>query len=315
MSAILQFKKTFYLINLKIGAVLFLFLLCDCGHHHDLDDKTKSLILSANRGYAPAQLNLALMYTRGQGVEKNPREAVRLLKLAVEQGYEPAMNNLAVLYELGDGVEKDEKEAAKLYRLLAERGNVVAQCNLALMYSMGRGVEKNEKEAARFYELAANQGEPVAQFTLGLMYASGRGVEKNEKEAVRFYELAADQGEAQAQFTLSLMYAHGRGVEKDVTKAIRLYRISTNQITSENEKSATQEKDALRLFDLAQNRGDAEAQYELALMYRDGSGVVRDNERFMHLLALAAFQGHLKAKHFLDSNPSDISSSARIKDF
>jgi len=41
------------------------------------------------------------------------------------------MNNLAALYEKGDGVEKDEQKAIEWFRKAAKLGNEVAKQNLA----------------------------------------------------------------------------------------------------------------------------------------------------------------------------------------
>ena len=63
------------------------------------------------------------MYEFGLGVEKDSKEAVRLLRLSAEQGFLYAQNNLGYMYENGLGVEKDLKEAVRLYRLSADQGN------------------------------------------------------------------------------------------------------------------------------------------------------------------------------------------------
>jgi len=83
------------------------------------------------------------MYERGQGVDKNLTEAVRLYRLSADKGDENAQYNLGtfsstpsfpftfyiisllgVLYENGDGVTKDPAESFKLYTKSAEKENV-----------------------------------------------------------------------------------------------------------------------------------------------------------------------------------------------
>jgi len=41
----------------------------------------------ANNGDARAQYNLGIMYKKGQGVEKDYKEAVKWFELAADQGY------------------------------------------------------------------------------------------------------------------------------------------------------------------------------------------------------------------------------------
>ena len=54
-----------------------------------------------------AQLNLGLMYDRGQGVEKSDVHAALWLRKAAEQGVARAQNHMARLYADGRGVPRD----------------------------------------------------------------------------------------------------------------------------------------------------------------------------------------------------------------
>ena len=62
-----------------------------------------------------------------------------------------AQYNLGVSYDYGEGVTKDPQEAVKWYRKAAEQGNADAQCNLGYCYEMGYGVAKNSQEAVKWY--------------------------------------------------------------------------------------------------------------------------------------------------------------------
>ena len=78
---------------------------------------------------------------------KNSKEMVRLYKLAANQGYHLAELNLAICYENGDGVEKNLNDAMRLYNLSAGKKYAAAQFNLARLYEIGKGAGKNDKEA------------------------------------------------------------------------------------------------------------------------------------------------------------------------
>ena len=62
--------------------------------------RTKAL---AEQGHADAQINLGLMYAKGQGgVTQDFKEAIRWYKAAAEQGYAEAQFNLGIMYGLGN---------------------------------------------------------------------------------------------------------------------------------------------------------------------------------------------------------------------
>ena len=56
---------------------------------------------------------------------------------------------------------------------------------------------------------------------------------------------------------------------------------------------------AATLLQSAADRGDAEAQYQLASLYRSGRGVPKDHGKASRWLREAAGQGHVKAQYNL----------------
>ena len=68
------------------------------------------------------------------------------------------MFNLAVLYSKGEGVEQDEKKAASLYQKAAENGHYPSQSRLGYMYAHGQGVKKDRVLAYVWLTLAAQHG-------------------------------------------------------------------------------------------------------------------------------------------------------------
>ena len=81
---------------------------------------------AAEQGLAMAQLGLGECYTRGDGVEKNPAEAVKWWRKAAEQGLPEVQVLLGACYELGEGVKRDRTEAVKWYRKAAAQGHKAA---------------------------------------------------------------------------------------------------------------------------------------------------------------------------------------------
>ena len=97
-------------------------------------------------------------------------------KKQAEKGDAAAQYNLALMYSEGEGVTQNYKEAVKWFRKAAELGDAAAQYDLAFMYISGTGVTQNNREAVKWYRKAAEQGDAKAQFNLGLMYVKGSGV-------------------------------------------------------------------------------------------------------------------------------------------
>jgi len=66
---------------------------------------------AAERGHADAQYNLGFMYLLGEGVQANPNEGLRWLRLSADQGDESAIRLIADLYRDGMyGVSADPAE-------------------------------------------------------------------------------------------------------------------------------------------------------------------------------------------------------------
>jgi TPR repeat protein len=122
--------------------------------------------MKAEKGYAPAQFNLGVMYTVGRGVPKDAVEAVKWLRKAAVQGNAPAQYNLGLMYANGDGVPKDAVEAVKWLRKAAEQGYVFAQFNLGVIYANGDGVLKDAVEAHAWLNVAGANGNEEAKENL-----------------------------------------------------------------------------------------------------------------------------------------------------
>ena len=72
-------------------------------------------------------MNLAVMYTEGEGVAANKVEALKWFRQAAEQGFAEGQTALGVMYALGQGVEADLVQANKWLALAAAQGDADAQ--------------------------------------------------------------------------------------------------------------------------------------------------------------------------------------------
>ncbi len=155
--------------------------------------------------------------------------ALAEFRQAAEQGSVVAQVNLAAMYYKGQGVPRDDAEAAKWYRKAADQGDAVAQNNTGLMYDNGRGVPQDFGEAVKWYRRAAEQGQTGAQFNLGVMYRNGLGVRQDPAEAALWFQRAAEAGLAEAQYTMGRMRHLGVVLVRDDRRALNWYRRAAAQ--------------------------------------------------------------------------------------
>jgi len=181
-------------------------------------DEAYNLFKKSDLENKEVQWFLGRMYDYGQGVTKNPSEAVTWYRKAAEQGHPGAQNNLGVMYVNGRGVTKNDSEAVKWFRKAAEQGASIGQCSLGNMYLNGSGVARDYYEAVKWFRKAAEQEHPVGQERLGYMYANGLGVERNDYLALSLFRLAVDKFPP-AQYWIGWMYENGRGVGRSLETA------------------------------------------------------------------------------------------------
>ena len=78
---------------------------------------------AAEQGNAQAQLDLGVMYYKGEGVRQDYAQAVQWFRKAAEQGVAEAQHNLGVAYDQGLGSRQDDAQAVQWYRKAAEQGH------------------------------------------------------------------------------------------------------------------------------------------------------------------------------------------------
>jgi TPR repeat protein len=139
-------------------------------------------------------------------------------------------------------------------------------------------------------QYAADHGHAVALWQLGRMYAEGDGVPRDDYRAFEYFQKFAD-GHAddnpampRARFVANAFVALGQ---------YYLEGIPNTSVTSNPERARRMFAHAASYF------GDPEAQYQLAMLYVDGSGVRRDPKRAVPWLVLAANKGHYKSQALL----------------
>ena len=227
------------------------------------------------------------------------------------QGNADAQVSLGYFSEMGrGGLTKDDHEAAPSTRSPPTRATPVAQNNLGVLLSdRARRSAEGRPRSARFFKLSSDQGNAYGQDNLGVFYRDGRGgLAKDDMEAARLFKLSADQDNADARVSLGYFAETGRG---GYTKAIRggapvqdrrrpgqphRAKQSRHFLSRRPRRAAQDESQALRLFRLAADQGNAYGQDNLGVFYRDGrGGLAKDDHEAARLFKLAADQGNADA--------------------
>ncbi|RLN62036.1 hypothetical protein BBJ29_005130 [Phytophthora kernoviae] len=271
----------------------------------------KYLQEAVNEGNTAAQNELAHMYLLGKGTALDEEQAVNLFKAAAKQGSMEAFYNLGVLHMRGGGskgsvvaIEHPEYEVAHGYfQVAAHQGHIISSHKLGHMSLHGIGTTRSCKNAVESFKMVAERGEwdrvlsqaykdfkhqdyeaafikyavmaqqgyEVAQHNAAylldynflapsafssILSLKPFGVELDEdvvaSTAVMLYKLAAQQGNVDANLKIGDYYYYGKGGHQvDFVKASAHYS-------------------------LASKRSNAQAMFNLALMYEHGVGVDQD---------------------------------------
>ena len=144
--------------------------------------------------------------------------------------------------------------------------------------------------AVRALEFAAEQGYALASWKLGRMYAEGDGVGQDDLKAYEYFSRIADDNADEAPDSPRA------GVVASAFVALGGYYrdgIKNTPVTVNPERAAEMYSYAASYF------GDPTAQYLLARLYLDGTGVDRDERQAARWFNLAAEKGHPAAQALL----------------
>ena len=172
----------------------------------------------AKAGSTEAQMFVAEMYFKGQGVMPSYIEALKWLEAAADKN-KFASAQIAKMYREGIGVKKDLNKAFEIAVEYANKGNEIQMFELAGYYLNGIGVEANLDEALFWYEKAYNAGYLDAAYYLGYLYQTNNKI-KDVNKIIYWYNLAAEANNPLACYNLGYIYYDGTMVIKNNEKAL-----------------------------------------------------------------------------------------------
>jgi uncharacterized protein len=116
-----------------------------------------------------------------------------------------AMRNVALMLRKGQGVDKDPKAALKMMLQAADLGLITAQADAGEMIANGEAGPPDKAAAVPWLGRAAAAGHPIAAFELAQIYEEGKAVSPDLKEACRLYRIGAGAGIAEAEKRLQVL--------------------------------------------------------------------------------------------------------------
>ncbi|VWD18571.1 tetratricopeptide repeat protein [Burkholderia lata] len=95
------------------------------------------------------------------------RVAADCFQLAADRGYAPAQSALGLMYDMGLKLPADLGKATALYRSAARQGDPLGLESMGTLYQQGRGVKENQLTAYTFYlaALKSSKGSRKVEFS------------------------------------------------------------------------------------------------------------------------------------------------------
>lgn len=150
-----------------------------------------------------AAVKMGLAYLYGINIEKNLKEAEKMLRKSAIKGNSKAQYELSLIFLHGkEEIQKDYQEAYSWLKKSAESGNVNAQNEIGYLLfngSQDKKIKPNIIEAIKYWTMAADSGLEEAQYNLSMYHA---------KEAVKYLESASSKGLDKAKFMLSMVKSY-----------------------------------------------------------------------------------------------------------
>jgi len=151
----------------------------------------------------------------------------------------------------------------------------------------------------------ANPKDGAAFTLIGELYAKGFGVKPDLTKAGQNFQKAAAAGDAQGQYALAMLKLEGKGIAKDEPGARALLEKAAAKVPAAayafglmllTDGKADSDRRAVTLFQDAALRGDADAQYGLAVLYKEGRGVPKSSSDAALWMGRAALSKNVAAE-------------------
>ena len=198
-----------------------------------------------------------------------------------------------------------EKALEEYQRVAREKDNPLAKHTIAMFYDFGWGRTPDPVKACQWYEQAAQAEIPVAADAVARCFAEGIHGDVDLAQAATWYQKAADLGHHSSLCSLGALYIAGAGVNKDTAKGLALCQQSAEQGSVPsmlrladfymNVDVVRDYPVALHWISTAASYHSVEAQFQLAVMLRDGLGTDKNPLEARSWFEKLASNGHVPA--------------------
>lgn len=285
------------------------------------------------QGSEHAAYVLGICYQMGKGVECDNDKAYQYFQFAAQNKVMPAMFSLGEYFRNGLVVPMNYTKAyefyleassskwedpvtgrthedakvfvertripAKYWELAINEGDAEAQYQLAMCYKSGKtGLSKDMYAAFKLFKQAAEQGHPEALYQLALCYSEGNGGPQSDVKMLETLSAAAKKGHPQALFLLGDLYQTGRTVEVNYTVAYCYFKQAFDAYVEGADARMKAIEILAEYWDKA-HKGNADAQRNLAICYRDGIQITANPKIAKVWFEKAANQSNIEAQYEL----------------
>lgn len=227
---------------------------------------------AASKKYLPAVMRLAKHHKERTIENASDMKAFSFLETAVNEGCVEAYFDYAEYYNTGfEGQDKDEEKANQYYWLASDYGSVDALMWYARAFK--DLPEPNLEKVFKYYFLAASSGNPSSKHYVAFCFEIGHGVNRNVQQADAWFNML--------DFDVNISDAVSLNSSKEYGKEYDMIG------------SPSSSKKALKYYELAANKGDAESCYWLGLYYSQGKVVEKNYPTAIFYFQAAAAKDHV----------------------
>ena len=233
--------------------------------------------------------HILIKYLAGNTNEKSFYKAFQLLLSGIDNNDPVALNAMGFLCISGTGDYRSVEEGLRYLERAKDLGYMNAYENLAFIYRIGiPELKKDMDKAYRYLIEASKMGSLSAKYTLGEAFLNGEFGEKDFNKAKDFFESSIELPESK-------------------------YSLAKLLLSSNNSNELVKDR-ALKLLNDSAIHGNANAQFEIGMMYLDGKNYQKNEAIGIDFLKQSSRAGNKHATEELMSYFSKHQDKASVQE-
>lgn len=286
-------------------------------YHHgknidpDPDMALKWYIRSAEAGCSRSKWELTKIYRDGTIAKRNEALYIQHLMSAAEAEVPEAKTELGIVYLRGAYVDRDVIHAFKLISSAASQGYIIAQFMAGYMHGKGFGTERDVSKQDELYTEVKFRGDGELFYGIGRNFEYGLfNIDTDLFEAARWYRFGAEMGHEKCMICWQSVTATLDGGKQETLEEresklmeteVEEEKILRDQAlnTADRYLEKGEEENAFLNYKRAAELGNPVAIFTLAMMYREGIYVKRNDKTAMDLIFNASIAGSEDAQYLI----------------